>query len=376
MVAHLTFYPLGNADTTLIRLRDDNLVLFDYADMRNPKDPYDKRIDLPRVLREQLADADRDAFRVVAFTHLDDDHICGASGFFQFKHSTSLQGGDRVEMEEMWVPASAITEVGVDGDARCIRQEARYRLKEGHGIKVFSRPAPLQKILAQWGLTVEDRRHCIVDAGQIVPGFSLAGLEGAEFFVHSPFAWRTDNGLEDRNQNSIVVQLTLREGGNDSYVFLGADVDYETLSQIVQTSRRHGNEQRLTWDVLKLFHHCSYTALSAEKGEDVTDPVDDVRYLFEDRSRSKGIIVSPSKPIPYKGTAEDRDVQPPHRQSANYYKEVVRDIGGEFKVTMETPTVSNPKPLKVKVSTAGVALAMIAAPNVAAATSSQTTRAG
>lgn len=376
MTAYLTFYPLGNADTTLIRLCNDDLVLFDYADRRDPDDPYDKRIDLPNALRDQLADAGREAFRVVAFTHLDDDHICGASDFFHFDYNKSLQGGDRVQMEEMWVPAYAITETDVSGDAWYIRQEARHRLREGYGIKVFSRPEQLKKILEGWGLTLEERRHCIVDAGKTVPGFSLTGSERAEFFVHSPFAWRTDEGLEDRNQNSIVVQMTLREGGNDSYAFLGADVDYETLSQIVETSRRHDNEHRLTWDVLKLFHHCSYTALSDEKGEDITDPVDDVRDLFEEFSREKAIIVSPSKPIPAKGTREDDDVQPPHRQAANYYRGVVKDIGGEFKVTMETPSVAKPKPLKVKVSASGVALAMVAAPNVAAATSSQTTRAG
>ena len=29
MAVHMTFFPLGNADTTLIRLADDNLILFE-----------------------------------------------------------------------------------------------------------------------------------------------------------------------------------------------------------------------------------------------------------------------------------------------------------------------------------------------------------
>ncbi|WP_102959318.1 hypothetical protein [Mangrovicella endophytica] len=376
MSAYLTFYPLGNADTTLIRLANDDLVLMDYANVRNAQDPSDKRIDLPNSLRDAMDDADRDSFRVVAFTHLDDDHIRGAGDFFWFEHSTSRQSSDRVRMDEMWVPAAAVTETGLDDDARVIRQEARHRLKNGKGIKVFSRPEKLAGILATWGLTVEQRRSCIVNAGEVVPGFSLSAAERAEFFVHSPFAWRTDDGLEDRNQNSIVVQLTMREGISESCALLGADIDHETLSQIVQTTKKHGNERRLHWDILKLFHHCSYTALSDEKGLDITDPVDDVKWLFEDLARDREIIVSPSRPIPQKATAEDRDPQPPHRQAANYYKKVIKDSDGQFITTMEHPTANSPKPITLKVAATGVAVMLTGAPTVAAAASSNTSRAG
>lgn len=376
MTAHMTFFPLGNADTTLLRLANDDMILLDYADMRSATDPTDKRVDLPKALRSELADAGRQSFRVVAFTHLDKDHVFRASDFFEFEHSNSRKGGGRVRMDEMWVPAAAVTETCLDDDARVIRQEARYRLYEGKGIKVFSRPGNLATLLAEWGLSVDDRRHCIVNAGELVPGFSKDGLEGAEFFVHSPFAWRTDDGLEDRNENSIVVQMTMREYGRDTFALLGADIDHETLSQIVKTTRDHGNTDRLKWDVLKLFHHCSYKSLSPEKGVDITVPVDEVRWLFEELARDKEIIVSPSWPIPSKGTDHDRDPQPPHRQAANYYKSIIRDSNGQFKVTMETPSQTNPKPIKLRVSAGGVTLVSSAAPTVAAAVSSGTTRAG
>ena len=143
MTAYATFYPLGNADTTLLRLANDDLVLMDFANMRNAKDPTDKRIDLPNALRDALADVDRTSFRVVAFTHLDDDHVRGAGDFFFFEHSASRQSSDRPKADEIWVPAAAITETGLDDDARLIRQEARHRLKNGKGIKVFSRPGSL-----------------------------------------------------------------------------------------------------------------------------------------------------------------------------------------------------------------------------------------
>jgi hypothetical protein len=43
----LTFHPLGNADCTRFDLADGKKMLVDYADMRNPDDPWDRRIDLP-----------------------------------------------------------------------------------------------------------------------------------------------------------------------------------------------------------------------------------------------------------------------------------------------------------------------------------------
>jgi hypothetical protein len=376
MPAYMTFYPIGNADTTLIRLANDDLVLFDFADMRNAKDPYDKRIDLPKALKDDMADAERNSFRVVAFTHLDDDHICGARDFFWWDHATLLQGDGRPKIGEMWVPADAITETNLEGDAWTIRAEARHRLKEGHGIKVFSRPAKLAKYLEEWGLTVEDRKDCIVDAGKLVPSFDKA-TDGVEFFVHSPFAWRTDDGLEDRNEGSIVVQATFLEGGSESYALLGSDINHETLSLMIKTTKRHNNTHRLEWDILKLFHHCSYKSLSPEKGEDMTEPVEDVKWLFEELAHKKEKIISPSWPIPVKGSDEDKDAQPPHRQAANYYKEIVKDSDGEFLVTMETPRQAAPKPIKLKISWTGVAVMLAAAmPTVAAAASSTTTRAG
>ena len=49
-------------------------------------------------------------------------------------------------------------------------------------------------------MTLESREHLITDAGQLIPGFTLEN-DGAEFFVHSPFAWRQDEKtVIDRNR--------------------------------------------------------------------------------------------------------------------------------------------------------------------------------
>lgn len=376
MPASITFFPTDDADTCRLDLSDGRKVLVDYADMLNRKDPSDKRCDLPAELKSDLAAYKRDYFDVVCFSHLDLDHVKGAGDFFWLEHAAASQGAERIKIKELWVPAAAVTETSIDGDARLIRQEARYRLKAGKGIKVFSRPECLKNLLADWGLTVAERAGCIVDAGAYVPGFSVSGPEKVQFFVHSPFAWRRDGrDMEERNADSIMFQATFSEGGAEVYGLFGADIDHETLSQIVQTSKRHKNEHRLQWDVLKLFHHCSYLSLSPEKGVDETKPVPEVKWLFETQGREGCIIVSPSRPMPDKGSAEDKDVQPPHRQAGNYYKRVVSSKSGDFKVTMESPSRNLPKPMKVEITARGARLAL-ALPSAIGTATSTTTRAG
>ena len=204
----VTFYPLGNADSTLITLANGKDILFDFANMLNPADPQDKRAKLDSDLREHMKAKKKDAFEVVAFSHGDNDHTKDAGEFFHFDRFQERQGGDRFKIAEMWVPAAMITEKGTEGDALILRQEARYRLRQGYGIRVFSRPDNLKSWLESEGLSLESRGHLITDAGQIVPGLTLAS-DGVEFFAHSPFAHRQNEVVvQDRNDCCLVLHAT------------------------------------------------------------------------------------------------------------------------------------------------------------------------
>lgn len=377
MTAKITFHPLGNADCTRFDLADGRKLLVDYADMRNPEDPWDRRIDLPTELKSDLRAAKRDYYDVVLFTHLDDDHCCGSGDFFWLDHAAKYQGEGRIKIRELWVPAAAILEEGCQDSARIIRQEARYRLKKGYGIRVFSRPAKLKEWLEKNGLTLESRAHLITDAGQLVPGFSTAGPERVQFFIHSPFGWRQDdNGIVDRNQDSVVFQATFLEGSRETHALFMSDINYDSIDQIVQTTRRHKREDRLRWDIFKIPHHCSYLSIGPEKGEDETKPTPDVKWLYEAQGQPRCTMMSTSKSIPVKGSAEDKDVQPPHREAANYYKRVANMKDGAFKVTMDLPSSSKPKPSTIEITERGATLLSVSATVGAASVISTPARAG
>ncbi|MGU3540412.1 hypothetical protein [Methylobacterium sp. A54F] len=368
MAAFATFYPLGNADCTLLDLANKSKVLIDFGNQRNPDDPRDTRCDLAKVLRDDLRKSGRDYFNVVCFTHLDDDHCQRMGEFFWLRHALAYQGEGRIKIEELWVPACAVLEDNLDGDARLVRQEARHRLREGKGIRIFSRADRLKAWMAKEGIDFESRKHLFVDAGKLVPGFSKDGEEGVEFFVHSPFAWRQDEVVViDRNGDSIVFQATFKDGTEESYALFGSDVDHFVLSDIVNITKRYGNEDRLRWDLLKLFHHCSYLSLGPERGVTETVAVDEVKWLFETQGRKRCTIVSPSKPIPTPGSVEDSSTQPPHRQAANHHRRVVKDKFGDFVVTMEQATPT-PGPIRYQIDRNGVGIALAVTTGAGSAT--------
>ncbi len=349
-MAKVTFFPIGNADSTLIDLNGGDKVLFDFADMRNPDDDDDKRCDLSKSLRDDMDDSDVNSYRVVAFTHLDEDHYKGCSEFFWFKHAKKYQGDDRIEIDTMWVPAAVITATDIKNpEGKILQAEARYRFKQGKDdIRVFSRPERLKKWCKNNDVDFEKRKHLITDAGKLAPEFELS-IDGIEFFVHSPFAKLVDGKKkEDRNENSLVMHATFDVDGTTTKLFLTADIRCEGIDDIVEITEAKNNGERLEWDVMNIAHHCSYLSVGSEKGRDKTKPSKGVKKLLETYRLEHGILVSTSWPIPEKGSSEDKKNDPPYRQAANYYKEEsVDDPKSEFLVTMEHPSQDDPKPIEI-----------------------------
>jgi len=330
----LTFFPIGNADCCLIDLESKKKLLIDYAHTTASEDPADKRIDLAKALRDDLDDAERDYYDVVVFTHADKDHVCGAGEFFELEHAEKYQGGGRIKMREMWVPANLILEEGLTDDGRILRAEARHRLRKGNNnIRVFSRPEELENWLKDERLTLDSRKHLITDAGQMVPGYEMGELE---LFVHSPFCKTNDGTREQRNAGCIVLHATFRSGGAETRVFFTGDAEHDSWTDIITITEMKGRTERLEWDLFNTAHHTSYTALAEEKGVLKTKPSAEIDRLYREYGQANGYLISTSEVI----SDDYEQTQPPHPQAANYYEEIA-----EFVVTMQHPTKSRPDKL-------------------------------
>jgi ribonuclease BN (tRNA processing enzyme) len=348
-MAKFIYYPLGNADSAFITTDTNKRFVFDFGAMRNPDDEDDKRIDLPQSLKDDIGWPECKTIDVLAITHGDNDHIKGISDNFWLKHASKYQGDDRIKFNEMWVPAALIVEEGSKDETRIIRAEARHRFLNKDGIRVFSRPGHLKDWLEAQGKKLEDYQHLITDAGQLVPNLTL-DKDGIEFFVHSPFAHRTEDGLLDRNQNCLVMQAVVRSNGCDTKVLITADSVASEWEKMVTITRAHKNDHRLAWDVFTVPHHCSYLSMAEEKGKQKTQPTPEFEWLLSQGSK-RSIMVSKSWSIP----SETTD-QPPHIETYRRYKETADALEAELVVTMEHPTKSNPKRLIVEIGSNGPTL--------------------
>lgn len=378
----IIFYPVGNGDTSQIVLHQGRRILFDFCHRKKAENVETSEIDLKKRLREELDGAGRDYFDVVAFTHADVDHIQGSTEFFELQHATKYQGDGRIKIKQLWVPAAMLIESASNDQQSnefvILRQEARHRLLEGKDILVFSKPQELLDWLVpklkDRGEASNARDHLFIDAGTIVPGFSKA-VDGAEFFCHSPFVKHYEDGDFIRNSAALVFNVRLLAGVNTfDYLEVG-DAHWEDLEDIVRITKWHGNDDRLAWDLINIPHHCSYLALSDEKGETETEPKPLVKELLM-AGKSDSYIVSCSKPVVDVKESYDQ-IQPPHIQARKAYDRYRKEVQGrKFLVTMEEPNANKPEPLVFDVTADGVSwtkTALIGAPAIVA---SRPSRAG
>jgi hypothetical protein len=352
----IIFYPVGNGDTSQIILENGKRILFDFRHLKTAEDGNGPEIDLKTRLKEELKECKKTSFDVVAFTHGDKDHIENSTDFFELLHADKYKGNGRIKINELWVPAAMILETATNDEQSdefvIWRQEARYRLKEGKGIRVFSKPEKLKDWLKENGLSVDSRRHMITDAGQVVPGFTLDN-DGVEFFCHSPFIKHVDESDDLRNEAALIFNIRFKSGNNTFDYLASGDSLCEVLEDIVAATKYHENIDRLTWDIYSLPHHCSYRTLSDDKGDIETIPRPLIKELLL-LGKENAYVVSSSNPI--EDTKEGREqLQPPHIQAKKCYERYLKEVdGAKFLVTMEEPSTKKPEPIIFEIDNNGI----------------------
>lgn len=346
MSQKITFYPEGNAECILLDLDNNKRMLIDYANMNSIDDRY------PNL---EASFAQVKSFDVVMFSHAHEDHVKGASSFFYLDHAQKYQNGNRAKIKELWVSAAFLLDVNPCEDARVIRQEARYRLKEcrGQGIKIFAAPDSLDSWLMENELSTNDYDHPIIHAGTLLYNSAHGLGDNVSIFVHAPFSEDSDN-VENRNDPSIVLQISLSNAGQNTNILITGDTPHEVIDKIVERSEVSGNSDYLKWDLYDIPHHCSHTGLAAERGLDITEPSDNIKRLLGKYGQENAFLVASCRAFADVATG---DLQPPHFQSKNAYIKYSKNSDGtakSFFVTSEYKGMTSPQPLQLKIDEAGI----------------------
>ena len=368
----IRFYPVGNGDSALIENDDGRHLLIDYNCPDEAKDDDDERINLEEELDKRLEYQDLD---VLMITHAHEDHYGGFSEYFWLDFAKKYKSDDRRKITELWVPDALIWETGIIGEGKTLQSEARHRLlEEQSGIKIIGESDSLIEFIEDSGkVTYEDVKHLIFKPGDVINHFS-----GFEIFIHSPHSWKTE-GDENKNNKCIVVQADFRiDFKSVAKVIFGSDAESNAWENIYSATENNGNLDRLEFDVFKISHHCSHTALNKdEKGNFITEPVENVKKLFEEQGQYKCKLIASCNKIPSK--SKRNEPEPPHYQAAEYYKEVAGDKDGEFEVTMEQATGSNNrKPIIIEITKYGPRIILLSSGAIGAGkvTSKKTERFG
>jgi hypothetical protein len=343
----ITYFPVGNGDTSLVRLKDGTSILIDVCICADDEDKYDVHGHLTGELRSEKGVPHLDAF---ILTHPDQDHIRGWSTYFYSgdpsKYGESDKKVGRIVADEIWFAPRIFAphEKELCQEARDFRKEVNRRIElfrkasqasslPGNRFRVvgFSDNPDLKGLEAF--LTVP---------GNITSKINTSVKNDFEMFVHAPTKKDSDAKWGERNDTSIVLQLRFKVGDDSkaALAMFGGDAHCGIWSNIIEKSKTPD----LEFDLFLAPHHCSWTFFSEEPSEN-ENPDDGIVDFLSTKKREGAIVICSSKPI------KDDDDNPPHFIAYGKYKEIFGDEN--VLCTMEEPNDENPEPLYFTMSENG-----------------------
>lgn len=348
----VTFFPVGekNGGMTLIRLNDNNDTTI-LIDCSIGDDPIADHCDVNQELRDKLPPDSDDRPYVDAFilTHRHDDHL---KGFTKHFHTGPLddykddEDEKKIVIRELWSshnfwkPASK--SYTLCGDAKAFNKEMKRRVElykenkeiqaEGdRAIIVGKDPDGKTDGLENINYDIGDNFNKINNRliSLKLNGFILSPLERLED--------EEDESFNDKNRQSIVMQLTVIQGDQLNKLLMAADA--ECLIWEALWDKYEDDTEKLEYDILYAPHHCSWHSLSYDSQSKDEDPeiCDDAKSALS-QSKVGAVIVSQSKVI----KASDED--PPSVEAKEEYFGIVEEK--QFYCTNEYPDKNKPEPLE------------------------------
>lgn len=307
----LRFWPVGNGDSTTIRVTEDVFMQVDLCHLECAEDEDDDRCPVvDRLIAILPKKNGKPYLAVFVLTHPDDDHCCGFKELLR-----------RVTIGELWHTPRIFREYHKDlcEEAAAFREEAHRRARAT--IKAGGDPGPGDRVrLVGWDEYLQEDVYKGFPKSKLsVPGNTVTELDGADqasvfqAFIHAPFK---DDGDGARNDTSLAMQITLRDGTKSGRALLLGDLSYPTIKRIFTASKA----QDVAWDVLLAPHHCSKSAMYwCDEGEEEATLRQDILDALEKSAADPGTVVASSIEVPATNKPGD---DPPHAKAKARYEQI------------------------------------------------------
>lgn len=357
--AVITYFPVGNGDTSLIHLSDKTDIIIDCNITQASGDEEDKtRYDVHDHLLKELKKLEGKTPHVDTFilTHPDQDHCRGFSEVFYSgapaKYSSEDKKEGRILIDELWFTPRIFSKAEeLCDDALTFKKEAdRRMLLYTERSASSNQPGNRLRIIGSSELEeVVGLKEIVSNPGETLNRINGSNKDDFSFFIHAPFKEDTDSKYKERNLTSVVLQARFDMPNQERAVlaFFGGDAGCEVWENILNRS----DDDTLEWDLFMAPHHCSWSYFSREAYKDNKIPSEKCIELLN-KKREGAIIVASCKPI------RDDDDNPPHYAA---YEEYVDVVGKEkFFETMKNPNdplmfrVTDKGPQKIEGATSSV----------------------
>lgn len=357
----ITFFPVGdkNGGMTLIRLDDTHKTVI-LIDVCIGPEPIADHCDVAQELRDRLPRDSEDRPYVDAFilTHRHQDHLQGIQTHFHLgalsNYPKPKDGEDeKIIIRELWSSyhfwKQASENYDLCDDAKAFNREMKRRVELYKSAKTIQGEGERAIVI---GIDPEEKcaglesiTHEIGDEFSTVNNRSISPkMKGVILGPLYKQEEEEDDTFNDKNRQSIVLQLMIKEGGYNNQVLLAADAEcfvWETL-----WSSYKGDSEKIKYDILQAPHHCSWHSLSyysQSKDDDPQVSTDAKKALSQ--AKSGAAIVSQSKII------KDDDNDPPSKAAKDEYLTIVPK--NRFYCTNEYPSREKPEPLEFNLTSSG-----------------------
>lgn len=321
----IKFYPVGNADCTLVKLANGRTIIIDCSFREVTKDDKDNPtiFDVKEDLLKELSKTKGHPFvDLFINTHPHKDHIAGFEDHFYCgkpEDYDDKKDADKIIIGELWVTPETLTN-DVASEVEPLRKEAKRRRKLYNDDEDYQgEEGNFLHIIGYDKDKEYDSRYGYVP-GKTVKKANGHNLSWLDIFIHAPFKEEVADtkNKDDKNLTSIVMQFRFKVEGKDDVVckaIFGGDAEHPVWTHILENNQE---EDKLKWNLLLVPHHCSWTFFGSDsKSDDVSES--SIKILDDYQIGDSAHIIASSDKI------EDNDNNPPSYKAMKQYKKHLKN---------------------------------------------------